>query len=228
MNTKLLVTLKYPEVGRVKTRLAADLGDNTALALYECFVSDVLDAARQSGLPTTIYGAPPERLDDFPPLFGSHFDYKGQKGRDLGERMKNAFLETFDEGAEAALLIGGDLPEMTAEALRTAAKALLKHPAVIIPAGDGGYCCIGFRRESFVEAAFEGIPWSTADVLDATLDAMARKGVHAEMLETVPDIDTLDDLPAAIKRADGKLGPRTTTWLKENEKRLFNIIKEKG
>jgi hypothetical protein len=225
VKTALLVTLKYPQLGTVKTRLAADIGEEAALELYECFVDDVLTAARLSGLPTTIFCAPSERLKDFPKRFASHFDYAAQHGRDLGERMLQAFQHSFAGEAEAALLIGGDLPEMRAEVLQSAAQALQEHPAVIVPAGDGGYCLIGFRREQLVLEAFHGIPWSTEHVLDATLDAMAQKGVQPKILDPVPDVDTIQDLLLCLGREGSRVGAHTAAWAAAHEEFLMTFKK---
>jgi glycosyltransferase A (GT-A) superfamily protein (DUF2064 family) len=121
---KILLFVKYPEPGKVKTRLEPFLGSDCAARLYECFVLDLLETLKGTGFALRIVYDPPEKREEIALLFGEHYDYRPQEGADLGERMKNAFLSCFAEGVTAAVLLGSDLPDLSAIVLEEAFSAL--------------------------------------------------------------------------------------------------------
>ena len=185
----LLVMVKAPLPGLVKTRLAAAIGDDAALAAYRAMVAAVLAAADASTLPTTIVYAPAGARDSAAGLCGEGRAYRAQAPGDLGARMRAAFDQIFADGAEAALLVGSDLPLLTGELLRRAARELTAHPAVLGPADDGGYYLIGFTRAGYLPDVFGDIPWSAPDVADLTLARLAGAGRDAALLPRLPDCD---------------------------------------
>ena len=135
----LLLLVKAPLPGLVKTRLAATLGEAVALGGGGGGVANVLAAADASDLPTTLVYAPADALEQVTALCGRQRRYQPQTGDDLGARMNAALGRAFADGAEAALLIGSDLPLLTGSLLRQAAALLTENQAVIGPADDGGY-----------------------------------------------------------------------------------------
>lgn len=192
--TRLLVCLKAPLPGRVKTRLAAGIGPEAALTAYRAMVENVLAAADASGLPTTVHYAPPEELAPVRDLCGRARRYRPQVSGDLGERMARALEEAFGQGAEAAVLVGGDLPLLTGDLLARGAALLAASDAVLGPATDGGYYAIGFTRTGYCRRAFEGIPWSTPEVAARTLAILRAAGRTVALLPVLPDCDTPADL----------------------------------
>lgn len=196
MDTRLLVCLKAPLPGLVKTRLAAGLGNNLALAAYRAMVTDVMAAVDASGLPTTLWYAPAgqEAAAATRTLCGSGRELLPQTGGDLGARMDAAFRRSFADGAQAAILVGGDLPLLTAAILRQASDRLDHARAVLGPAEDGGYYLIGFTRDGYVPEAFAAMPWSTPEVAARTLDACRRAGSPPKILPALRDCDTPGDL----------------------------------
>lgn len=198
----VLIFVRAPERGRVKTRLAADVGDEAALRIYETLALQTIDAARGLGDEATV------RVCYTPAGAGKAvrgwlgedgLDYRPQGEGGLGERMQSAFRDAFDDGAERVVIVGSDLPEMSADLLREAFDLLERHPAVLGPALDGGYYLLGLR--SPLPAVFRGIPWSTGKVLERTLARFAEAGVEPELLALRNDVDTADDLPAEWRSA---------------------------
>ena len=193
-NARLLVLLKAPLAGLVKTRLAATVGAQAALAAYEAMARNVLAAAAASGLATTIHYAPAAERARMEALCGPGAQLLPQAAGDLGARMADAFSRAFAEGAGAALLVGGDLPLLDGPLLRQGAAALAGAQAVLGPALDGGYYAIGFTRPGFAPQVFADMPWSTPEVCARTRERLALAGRSMALLPALPDCDTADDL----------------------------------
>ncbi|MDP3428200.1 MAG: TIGR04282 family arsenosugar biosynthesis glycosyltransferase [Humidesulfovibrio sp.] len=202
---RIIVFLKFPEPGAVKTRLAAELGagsgEEAAARLARHFAEATLAAAASLGLPVTVSFSPARRGPEFSAWLGSGYDYTPQKGANLGERMRHAFEDAFARGAERAVLVGTDAPDRPVEFLSEALARLDDHDVVLGPALDGGYHLIALRRYSFTPEVFGseqsgGIDWSTPRVLAQTLTALRAAGRTAFILPPWRDIDDksgLDD-----------------------------------
>lgn len=186
----LVVFLRKPVLGRVKTRLAATIGDREALRIYRELVGVTLLAAAQVNSERRLFwtedGLDESLADDT--LF-THF---AQQGNDLGERMAAAFSVSFAEGAQKTIIIGSDCPTMGADVIRKAFDALDTHDVVIGPATDGGYYLLGMRQ--LHTEFFEGKAWSTASVLTATLEDATSLGISVFSLEEMSDLDNEEDL----------------------------------
>jgi len=193
-SSPILLFVKAPIKGQVKSRLAAGLGDEAALELYKTFVSDILDTIEKTANPSTIFFHPPEARDAVANWLGPERDYLPQEGHDLGLRMANAFATIFSMGSSRAVLIGSDIPDLPESILREAFRSLDDHDAVLGPARDGGYYLIGFRRDTFVPDVFRGIEWSTDRVFAETRLKLeqAKRSIH--LLPEWRDVDTPEDL----------------------------------
>jgi rSAM/selenodomain-associated transferase 1 len=200
-NALILFFIKYPEPGRVKTRLAASLSVEAAAELYRNFVLDTLIKLEASGLSFKICFYPEEKRKPLVAWLGAKHQYIPQMGKDLGERMKVALSRAFAEGHKQVILIGSDFPDLPSSFLREAVDALATHDAVMGPAKDGGYYLIGFRDESFLPRIFEDMAWGTKVVFDQTLSTLIDHQRRVHVLPTWGDIDTIEDLKALIKRA---------------------------
>jgi len=117
-----------------------------------------------------------------------------QHGRDLGERMKNGFLDGFAKGYKRVVLIGSDIPDLPKNSIEEAFQSLEETDAVIGPAFDGGYYLIGFRQSAFSSQVFEEINWGTATVFDETMKKLKRLRRSVHTLPRLRDIDTVEDL----------------------------------
>lgn len=189
----LIVFVKLPTPGNVKTRLAKQIGSDMAAALYRCFVSDTLAAAKTAGYPTSVYFHPPDAHDGLADWLGTDMRLLPQKGEDLGERMLQAFRETLPEFSRV-VLVGSDSPDLPVTFLNEAFAVLKTHQVVIGPATDGGYYAIGFSAEGFDEAAFRDIEWGTPRVFETTMEILRRNGANIHVLPPWNDVDEYDDL----------------------------------
>jgi rSAM/selenodomain-associated transferase 1 len=192
----VLVFVRAPVRGTVKTRLAASLGADAALRIYRRLAEHTLREAAalaDDGVRVRVHHTPADAGDAVRGWLGAGPVYLPQAEGDLGARMQDAFARAFAAGAERVVIVGSDLPALSAALLRRAFHLLDVHPAVIGPARDGGYYLLGLARP--VTGIFEGIAWSTPDVLAATLDRFRAAGIEPLMLETLADVDEAGDLP---------------------------------
>jgi rSAM/selenodomain-associated transferase 1 len=198
---RVILFLKSFQPGRVKTRLAARLGDRGALEIYIAMVADLLAGlAPLRNLLIPYFDTLADPIDH-PSSISSLLSrgvVKVQQGGELGERMSRAFQEVFAAGAERVVLIGSDIPRIDSELLKGYLSALRRFPMVLGPAADGGYYLIGFRRERFEPSVFAGIEWSTERVLDQTLDKARSCGLPCHVGAELQDVDTLEDLESLL------------------------------
>lgn len=199
-SSRLLIFVKNPVPGRVKTRLATDIGPERALEMYLSLMGHTFIEASKFGQQyadgnTTIAvyfsDAVPVRKDfllDLPEAFELH----QQRGKGLGERMKNAFEEGFDKGISQQVIIGSDCPQLAAGHLEQAFNALSTSDAVIGPARDGGYYLLGMGR--LHAGLFDLEAWSHAEVFTQTLARIRDEQLSYAQIEELSDVDTLADL----------------------------------
>ena len=211
----IILFVKVPARSQVKTRLAAALGEEAALELYQRFVQDILDTLEQTGIPVMICYYPPDNRNAVAGWLGPEQKYLPQEGRDVGERMENAFRQAFNRGFSRVVLIGSDIPDLPAPLIKEALAALHMHDAVIGPARDGGYYLIGFRNDTFFPGVFSGIAWSTGTVFRSTMQAFGKAGQRVHELPLWQDVDTIEDLKdlAARSRRSAFSSSRTMSFL---------------
>ncbi len=196
----ILLFVKAPLPGTVKTRLSDRLAPEAILALYKGFVTDLLATLQTTGHDIRIFYDPPDKKDVLVDWLGSGLFLYPQTGSDLGKRMEAAFIETFAAGYTHAVLIGSDIPDLPISILDAALDCLDRYPAVIGPSTDGGYYLIGFESEGFLKEAFDRITWSTERVFASTMDRFA---IHSRQIHVLPrwqDVDTYDDLLDLVRR----------------------------
>ena len=183
----LLIFQKNPVKGFVKTRLAATLGDELALSIYEFLLGKTFEEAEQIPQDKVVF------FSDFIPEdhpFPNQLLHL-QEGTDLGEKMKNAFQKVFSMGYQKAVIIGTDCPELTADLLIEAFRKLDQSDLVIGPAADGGYYLLGMKStHSFL---FQGVEWSSSQVFSRTLEIANHYNLSFSMLPVLPDIDEEED-----------------------------------
>ncbi|MFA5903949.1 MAG: TIGR04282 family arsenosugar biosynthesis glycosyltransferase [Desulfobacula sp.] len=214
----VIVFLKAPEKGNVKTRLSRVLDESFVLELYKGFIQDTLYVL-QSFPDKFIYFSTFEKEGDLRTWLGDEYQYAVQTGKDLGEKMSNAFREVFSKGYDRLVLIGTDIPEITETVLIRAFDVLETEDAVIGPATDGGYYLIGFKKESFSEKIFQGLNWSTKDVFQETLKVMDKMNLRYERILELNDVDTPEDLKSLTLRIRSgvKIGCHTRKMLDSYE-----------
>ena len=190
----LVVMAKQPVLGQVKTRLAASIGEEQALAVYERLLAITRNAiVRWKGEAEIHVAGSPEPCEHFAiPRATWH----AQVGEDLGARMSTAFQQAFERGAERVVLMGSDLPAVTSELIQEAFVALGSHDAVLGPANDGGYYLVGLKASH--TGLFRNMAWSTDAVFRETVIRLEASGCSFHLLPTYADIDDKEQLfPAA-------------------------------
>ncbi len=190
----MIVFLRAPEKGRVKTRLAREVGENKALALYKAFVQKTLLAVERSGMDHRICFFPADKQALVAGWLGPDHGYMPQLGNDLGQRMGNALAAIFDQGAPKAILVGTDIPDINSHHLLKAMDLLDQKQVVIGPSLDGGYWLIGFQREGFCPNLFLQVDWGTETVFSSTLEKCKAANLSPGLLPALQDIDSLEDL----------------------------------
>ncbi len=186
----VLVVVKAPRAGFVKTRLAAEVGAAEALRIYRLLVERQM-AALPAGWAVEVHFAPGDGREEMRAWLGAGPAFHAQGEGDLGARLTLAVAGAFARGAGGVLVIGGDCPELDADTLRAAAAALETHGLVLGPANDGGYYLIGLARP--LPLLFEAVPWSGPEVLAVTLRRAQEAGLTPALLTHKDDVDTLAD-----------------------------------
>ncbi len=199
-NNCLLLFIKYPEPGKVKSRLARDLGEKITVELYQNFVLDILSSISEIEADLKICFYPPELRERFLEWLGKDHSYQPQYGEGLGERMEKGLTTVFSEGYRKAVIIGSDSPDLPGNIIELGLLSLRSHDVVIGPSCDGGYYLIGFQKEAFLPEVFRGIVWSSADVFKKTLEIIKKTGLKVLVLPGWRDVDTLDDLRDLVRR----------------------------
>lgn len=192
MKKAIICFTRVPIPGKTKTRLMPLLGGEHCAALHTAFLRDI--ARECAAVDADLFVAhTPE--DDAAPLRDIFTRCRGifpQTGDDLGTRMDNAISHVLSLGFDACVLIGADLPLLTAEHLRAAFAALEKADMTLGPTSDGGYYLIGLRRPC--SAVFHGHKYSTSSVFENTMASAATAGLICTAAPLCDDVDTPEDL----------------------------------
>ncbi|MCG8566153.1 MAG: TIGR04282 family arsenosugar biosynthesis glycosyltransferase [Desulfobacterales bacterium] len=188
------VFMRAPELGRVKTRLAKDLGPEQALAFYRSCVVHTLAMAEGAGIPWEVCFCPSHQGGMIREWLGRDISITSQGPGDLGERMAHAMASAFDRGASRVILVGTDIPGIRSRHFDAALAWLGKRDVVLGPSRDGGYWLIGFNRASFDPGVFLGMEWSHPQVARDTRIRIRQAGLSLGELSPLQDVDTMSDL----------------------------------
>ena len=189
-STALVIFVRNPVLGQVKTRLAKDIGDERARAIYLQLLQHTLEITRGLSFRKFIYYA--DEVSDYDLWSVPGYTKRKQNGNDLGERMLNSFKELFDQGFTQIIIIGSDCLQIQTEHLQEAVVLLESSAAVIGPASDGGYYLLGLTK--LYPDLFVNKPWSTDQVFAKTIDDFNNQGISFALLEELSDIDDITDL----------------------------------
>ena len=182
--------MRNPVLGQVKTRLAKDIGDERACAIYLQLLEHTLKITRSLSFRKFIYYA--DEVSDYDLWSVPGYTKRMQSGTNLGERMLNSFKELFEQGFTRIVIIGSDCLQLQTENLQEAVTLLESNTAVIGPASDGGYYLLGLTK--LYPVLFVNKPWSTDQVLTKTIDDFNNQGISYALLEELSDIDDITDL----------------------------------
>ena len=214
-DTPVLAVLTRAPSSRGKTRLFALLGVPPDPRLLAALLLDTLDGVAAADVRRVVAVTPASACDAVREIVGG-LEVIAQSEGDLGERMHAMMTTLFARGAPAVVLIGSDLPHITAETITDACGFVWKDSNALVlgPAADGGYYLIAARR---VPDVFSGITWGSTDVLAQTERAATAGGFRVCHLPTLADVDTVEDLLGAARSGRA---PRTAAWLDAYTARL--------
>jgi len=189
---------KFPEPGKVKTRLAKDIGPDAAARVCREIAEYVLKrtSPEGSGYHRIIFFSPETMTQRFSEWMPDEV-LRAQTGGDVGERMDNALKELFDLGAEKAIVVGSDIPGLHRGIIDQAFQELDSGDVVIGPAMDGGYYLIGMKSPN--PEIFRNISWGTEKVFKETVTIIEKKGLSYGVVATLFDVDDLDDFTRAME-----------------------------
>jgi len=226
MEKLLVIVAKQPVSGRVKTRLFPKLSPEVAADLYRCFLQDrIKEVSSLNGVDRAIAYTPEAAKETFASLAMDGFELFAQRGKHLGERLSNIFLEKLSQGYEAVSIVDSDSPDLPKSLINESFELLLTGQADIVlgPCYDGGYYLVGMRKPH--PELFRNIPWSTENVLSVTLEKARKMGLNVRLLSIWNDLDTFEDLVEFYNMYKDRLlskdwvGSKTLTYLS----RLENI-----
>ena len=214
-NKIILLFIKAPVKGEVKSRLAADVGNEAALGLYKSFILDIISTVKRSNYAFRICFHPLEKETVVSEWLGHHCPVMPQQGVDLGLKMQDAFFRMFTEGFTSCVLIGSDIPDLPHSIFDEAFKSLESNDVVIGPAVDGGYYLIGFNKWTFQPVIFENIAWGTSTVYRETVRRIVDTQLRIHRLPLWQDVDNMGDLQSLFDRNRGTafIKSETITYL---------------
>ena len=219
---RLILFTRYPEPGTTKTRMIPKLGAEGAAELQRQMTRHIVSKVMEfsglhpAALEVRFDGGNKNLMEAW---LGVGFDYSPQGKGDIGLRMGRALEDGFGSGYDPVVIIGSDIPDITADIIQKAFAGLEHHDLVLGPAGDGGYYLIGMRQSAFRRAnlrLFNGIHWGTVAVLSQTLAVAKELRLNYILLDTLDDVDRPEDL-AVWHRA-------LTPTLEALEKKRLSII----
>jgi hypothetical protein len=191
----LIVFVKNSIPGKVKTRIAKDIGDEKAMELYNILKAHTADISAQADADKLFFYADYIENNDF--FNESLFDKKLQADAEFGMRMQTAFDEGFAVGHDKIVLICSDCYELNSDHIREAFRLLDHKEAVLGPAFDGGYYLIGLRK--MYSVLFDEKSWSTNSVLSDTIEDLNSLEISYDLLEPLSDIDLAADIPNDLR-----------------------------
>lgn len=221
----LVIVAKEPVPGKVKTRLFPKFSPAVSADLYRCFLHDrIQEVSTLNEVDRAIAYTPEDAGETFTTLALDGFELFAQKGKHLGERLNNIFLEKLSQGYKAVSIVDSDSPDLPKSLIKESFELLLSKRADIVfgPCYDGGYYLVGMRKPH--PELFRNIPWSTANVLSVTLEKARKMGLNVKLLSTWNDLDTFEDLIEFYNRyKDRQLskdwaGSKTFSYLSQLEK----------
>lgn len=197
----LLLLAKYPELGCVKTRLAKDIGERQALQLYKAFFQDSMERFQSDAYQFALHLSPREAIATCLKTYPIIETIVPQVNGNLGEKMRSAMENAFENGAMKVVLIGSDTPHLPPEWIQNAFDRLDRDDLVLGPTTDGGYYLIGISSPRLLPVVFESISWSTSLVLDQTVQRIQKESASYFLLPFFRDIDTVDELKWCYEHA---------------------------
>ena len=200
MSSHLIVFVKNPEPGTVKTRLQTRYSPEQAAGIYRAFILDTLEnALTVPAKAHRVAYAPSTAEAEIQQLCGPSWQLTPQAETDLGDRMYLALNQSLQAGASRAVIVGTDIPSLPAQHIHQAFDILSDRDVVLGPSTDGGYYLVGLSRP--VRSIFQNIEWSTDRVLIQTLERIHSADLSLGLVPPWYDIDTPEELDFLLAHA---------------------------
>jgi len=181
-------------LGKVKSRLAKDIGALGALEVYKMLLTVTREVTLNLACDKVVFYSDFIDQEDIWPA--THYNKEVQQGNDLGERIEHAFRKEFKKGYQHICIIGSDCAEITCELIEEAFSSLKSFDTVIGPAHDGGYYLLGMKE--YYQSLFHNKSWSTDRLYHETLDAIKMENLSIHQLKTLTDVDQAKDLKSMV------------------------------
>lgn len=201
MSEALIIFVRNPELGKVKTRLAQTVGPQMALDIYKQLLQHTLDITKKLAVNKYVFYA--GAFSEMDMWKESGYYQLLQKNADLGEKMHHSFRMLFEKEHSKVVIIGSDCIELTQEIIQQAFDVLTTNDAVIGPANDGGYYLLGIKM--LYPHLFTNKQWSTGDVYETTINDFKKLDLKYFVLPVLIDIDTEEDWKQAKRNIESRL-----------------------
>jgi rSAM/selenodomain-associated transferase 1 len=205
--TALVIFIRFPRPGKVKSRLARTLGPEKATVFYQlCTQQIIRELDRAPGeLNKYLSYSNNSDKDEIRHWVGSRFRLIPQVEGDLGQRLEQSLRGLLQGGSGKVIIMASDVPDLSTDIMNDAVSVLDNHDLVIGPCNDGGYYLIGMKKPH--GELFQGISWSTDKVLEQTLAIADKQGLSIFSLITLRDIDTGEDMKEWVQSSEGCSNP---------------------
>ncbi len=184
----LIIFARKPELGKVKTRLAATIGEVKALNIYQKLLIHTRSVAKAATCQGFAFLTEEDEND-----FWKGFSCQLQTGESLGDRMNEAFSLLFSKDYDYCIIIGSDCPGLTKEIINNSFEHLKTNDIVIGAAADGGYYLLGMKK--LHSLLFKNKKWSTENVFTQTLIDIKQRGLTYYTMPVLNDLDEEKDIP---------------------------------
>ena len=190
----VIVMTKFPEEGKVKTRLIPALGAAGACAIHDKMASYCIQnmrklASTSASIELKVHVAGGE--DTLVSHWLGGTDFTRQVDGDLGEKIKHAADHSFSSGAQKVIIIGTDCPTIDSKAISEVVQSLDEHDACFIPAYDGGYVLVGIAGEYY--GIFDDVSWGSETVMAESLAKVNEYDLSCSILDKKHDVDLEED-----------------------------------
>ena len=204
-HSALIMMTRLPRPGRVKTRLAATVGDDEAAEFYRLCAEHLFRESERLPRPVWryVFYADAEDADEVRAWAGGAFRYEPQPAGNLGRRLAAAFRTVFAQGARAAVVVGTDVPDLSAGIVAEALALLARYPAVIGPDHEGGYYLLGMKM-LYADLFLRDLAWGTNRVFGHTLRIMRDLDLVPAFLPVLVDVDNVGDLQRWLESRGGE------------------------
>tara|TARA_B100000795_G_scaffold229836_1_gene187040 strand:- start:886 stop:1485 length:600 start_codon:yes stop_codon:yes gene_type:complete len=191
----IIIFVKNPELGKVKSRLANSIGEEGALKVYKYLLEFTHRIIKNTNA-DQLFLFHNEKIIEANKWSILNCENKVQISGSLGEKMKNSFEFVFSKGFDNVVILGSDCLEITSKIINEGFSKLENTNVVIGPAKDGGYYLLGLNK--VIPSLFKNMPWSASDLLVETIKKITKEKLNYKLLPVLSDVDYLEDLEGKL------------------------------